>query len=78
MFDEGEDYTEDVMNQYPSSFPSPYQGAAATNPYYPTRGVQGTSTVTYGAPPPAVAPPSQPIIQPHYFPPRVAVSYTHL
>lgn len=48
IFGEEEDYGEDVMGQYPTNFPAPYQPAATPHYYTPTRGVQGTSTLTYG------------------------------
>lgn len=55
LFGEVEEYPEDVLNgQYPPTFVQSFPSVAQSTPtFYPTpsRGVQGTSTVTYGAPP---------------------------
>lgn len=55
LFGDVEEYPEDVLNgQYPPTFVQSFPTVAQSTPtFYPTpsRGVQGTSTVTYGAPP---------------------------
>lgn len=56
IFGDEEEYPEDVLgSQYPPTFvpsyPAPQPNAAATFYPSPPRGVQGTATVTYGAPP---------------------------
>ncbi|XP_046668951.1 E3 SUMO-protein ligase RanBP2 isoform X2 [Homalodisca vitripennis] len=65
IFDEAE-YPEDVLNnQYQPSFVPSYTSQPQPAPSFyppPPRGVQGTSTVTYGAPAPAQQPPVIPLI----------------
>lgn len=55
FFEENEEFPEDVLNgQYPPTFVQSFPTVAQSTPtFYPTpsRGVQGTATITYGAPP---------------------------
>lgn len=66
LFGDDEEYPDDVLNsQYPTSFVPPYTAPPQPTPTFyppPTRGVQGTSTVTYGAPTPAQPAPVIPLI----------------
>lgn len=66
LFGDDEEYPEDVINnQYPTPFVPGYTAPPQATPTFyppPARGVQGTSTVTYGAPSPAQPAPVIPLI----------------